>query len=73
MSELLFEGYQAPSVSYSIDSLSSFYRSGQKDGLVISTSTVGTHVIPVLDNKAHLNSAKRSVRSIPDVPALRAD
>lgn len=59
MSELLFEGYRAPSVSYSIDSLSSFYQSGQQDGLVISSSTVSTHVIPVLNGKGILGNAKR--------------
>lgn len=59
MSELLFEGYQVPAVSYAIDSLSSFYYSGAKDGLVISSSTVSTHVIPVLNGKGILSNAKR--------------
>lgn len=59
MSELLFEGYQVPAVSYAVDSLSSFYYSGAKDGLVISSSTVSTHVIPVLNGKGILSNAKR--------------
>lgn len=59
MSELLFEGYRVPSVNYMVDSLASFYQSGQKDGLVVSSSTVSTHVIPVLNGKAALGSAKR--------------
>ena len=59
MSELLFEGYRVPSVNYMIDSLASFHQSGQRDGLAVSSSTVSTHVIPILDGKAALGSAKR--------------
>ena len=64
MSELLFEGYRVPSVSYAIDSLASFYQSGQHDGLVISSSTVSTHIIPVLGGKAYLGSSKRSAYAL---------
>lgn len=64
MSELLFEGYRVPSVSYAVDSLASFYQSDQKDGLIISSSTMSTHIIPVLDGKGVLGSAKRCVLRI---------
>lgn len=59
MSELLFEGYRVPSVSYAVDSLASFYQSGQQDGLIVSSSTMATHIIPVLSGKGILGSAKR--------------
>ena len=63
MSELLFEGYSAPSVAYSIDSLMSLYANSPTppttDALVISSSTASTHVIPVLHGKAVMTSAKK--------------
>ncbi|BGP57001.1 hypothetical protein JCM8202_004564 [Rhodotorula sphaerocarpa] len=63
MSELLFEGYSAPSVSYSIDSLMSLYATSpdptSADALVISSSTASTHVIPVLGGQAIMTSAKK--------------
>lgn len=63
MSELLFEGYSAPSVSYSIDSLMSLYANSPNpstaDALVISSATASTHVIPVLAGKAVMTSAKK--------------
>lgn len=67
MSELLFEGYSAPSVSYSIDSLMSLYATSpdptSADALVISSSTASTHVIPVLGGQAIMTSAKKYVRA----------
>ncbi|GAA5859405.1 hypothetical protein JCM1840_004599 [Sporobolomyces johnsonii] len=63
MTELLFESYGAPSVAYGIDSLFSFYNNSPNpataDGLVISSSTANTHVIPVLNGRGILTSAKK--------------
>ncbi|SGY61894.1 BQ5605_C007g04619 [Microbotryum silenes-dioicae] len=61
MSELLFEGYNTPSVAYGIDSLFAFHQSPSttQDGLVISSSTSSTHVIPVLGGKAITSAAKK--------------
>ncbi|KAI5479257.1 actin-related protein 5 [Pseudohyphozyma bogoriensis] len=61
MSELLFEGYGVPSVAYGIDSLFSYYANSPspKDGLVISSSTASSHVIPVLGGKGILSAAKK--------------
>ncbi|SCV71534.1 BQ2448_3122 [Microbotryum intermedium] len=61
MSELLFEGYNAPSVAYGVDSLFAFHQapSTSQDGLVISSSTSSTHVIPVLGGKGYTSAAKR--------------
>jgi actin-related protein 5 len=59
MSELLFECYSAPSVVYAVDSLAAFHTSGQQDGLVVSSSTAATHIIPVLDGRGILANTKR--------------
>ncbi|KAM0754182.1 putative chromatin remodeling complex subunit Arp5 [Meredithblackwellia eburnea MCA 4105] len=64
--ELLFECYGAPSVAFGIDSLFSFHHANNSnpvphgaDGLVISSSTANTHVIPVLGGKGILSNAKK--------------
>jgi actin-related protein 5 len=62
MSELLFESYQVPSVTYGIDSLFSLYANGpekSKDGIVVSAGHHYTHMIPVSQGKVHLEHAKR--------------
>lgn len=63
MSEILFEGYSAPSVSYSVDSLMSLYANSPNpasaDALIISSSTASTHVIPVLNGQAVMTNAKK--------------
>ncbi|KAF9580555.1 Nuclear actin-protein involved in chromatin remodeling, partial [Lunasporangiospora selenospora] len=62
MSELLFESYQVPSVTYGIDSLFSLYANGperSKDGIVVSAGHHFSHVIPVSGGKVHLEHAKR--------------
>lgn len=62
MSELLFEGYNVPSITYGVDSLYSFYENAPNpisDGLIISSATASTHVIPVLNGQGILASAKR--------------
>ena len=59
MSELLFECYGAPSVTYSIDSLLSYRYNGGKTGLVVSSAHSTTHIIPVLDCKPMMASVSR--------------
>ncbi|KAF9964477.1 Nuclear actin-protein involved in chromatin remodeling [Mortierella alpina] len=62
MSELLFESYQIPSVTYGIDSLFSLYANGpdrSKDGVVMSLGHHFSHVIPVSRGKVHTEHAKR--------------
>ncbi|BGP26386.1 actin-related protein 5 [Rhodotorula toruloides] len=63
MTELLFESYSAPAVSYGVDSLLSLYANSPNppttDALVISSSTASTHVIPVLGGRGILTSAKK--------------
>jgi actin-related protein 5 len=62
MSELLFETYSAPSVSYGIDALFSFRQnvnSSNSTGLVISAGNHATHVIPVIQGRGILSQAKR--------------
>ncbi|KAF9430369.1 Nuclear actin-protein involved in chromatin remodeling [Podila epigama] len=62
MSELLFEAYQVPSVTYGVDSFFSMYANGPEtstDGIVVSAGHHFTHVIPILDGKVHTQHAKR--------------
>ena len=62
MSELLFETYSAPSVSYGIDALFSFRQNvnaSNSTGLVISAGNHATHVIPVVQGRGILSQAKR--------------
>ncbi|KAI8581791.1 hypothetical protein K450DRAFT_231201 [Umbelopsis ramanniana AG] len=62
MTELLFECYSVPSVSYGIDSLFSFYANQDKkngDGIVISAGHTATHIIPVIGGKGALDRTKR--------------
>ncbi|EON64616.1 hypothetical protein W97_03849 [Coniosporium apollinis CBS 100218] len=59
MSEILFELYGAPSVAYGIDSLFSYSYNGGRNGLVISSSYMSTHVIPVAERKPMLSHATR--------------
>ncbi|KAJ7051209.1 actin-like protein Arp5p [Mycena amicta] len=60
-SELLFEQYRAPSVTYCVDSIMSFFHNHglNKDGLVLSFNNASTSVIPVLAGKGILSHAKR--------------
>lgn len=69
MSEMLFETYHAPSVAYGIDSLFSYYQNGGREGIVIGSGNLATHVIPVLGGSGELQSAKRlslGGASVPD-------
>ncbi|XP_068148676.1 actin-related protein 5 [Drosophila tropicalis] len=65
MSELLFECYEVPGVSYGIDALYSWehYQQQQpkrgRDGLIISFGYSTTHVIPVLDGQLQLEHVRR--------------
>jgi actin-related protein 5 len=62
MSELLFETYSAPSVSYGIDALFSYRQNvntSNSTGLVISCGNHATHVIPVMQGRGILSQAKR--------------
>ena len=65
-SELMFEQYSVPGLTYCIDSVMSFYHNQPEprspflsDGLVISFNTASTSVLPVLGGKAILSHAKR--------------
>ncbi|CAI4210583.1 unnamed protein product [Parascedosporium putredinis] len=59
MTEIIFECYGAPSLTYGIDSLFSYNYNGGKTGLVVSSSYTSTHVIPVYNSKAMLAQATR--------------
>lgn len=59
MNEILFECYNAPSVTYGIDSLFAYRYNKGTDGLVVSSSHTSTHVIPVLNSKPLLNNCTR--------------
>lgn len=60
MSELLFECYDVPSVSYGIDSLFGFqHNQVGGSGLVISFGYNTIHVIPILDGKVMTDKTRR--------------
>jgi actin-related protein 5 len=62
MSELLFETYSAPAVSYGIDALFSYRQNASNNkssGLVVSSGNHATHVIPVIEGRGILSQAKR--------------
>ncbi|KAI8324143.1 actin-like ATPase domain-containing protein [Martensiomyces pterosporus] len=62
MSELLFEGYNVPSVTYGVDSVWSYYKNTgtlNKDSLVIGSGNVASHVIPIYDARAQTSHCKR--------------
>ncbi|KAM7206870.1 actin-like protein arp5 [Naviculisporaceae sp. PSN 640] len=54
MTEILFECYGAPGVTYGIDSLFSYRHNKGNTGLVVSSSYSSTHLIPVYNSKAML-------------------
>lgn len=60
-SEILFELYQPPSVTYGIDSLFAFNTQQKKDGLAINMGNTSTTLIPVLNGRGDLSRAKRYV------------
>ncbi|XP_003220642.1 actin-related protein 5 [Anolis carolinensis] len=63
MSELLFECYQVPKVSYGVDSLYSFYHNKRQgwpcSGLIISSGYQCTHILPILDGRLDARNCKR--------------
>jgi actin-related protein 5 len=70
MSELMFECYQVPSVCYGVDALFSYYYNNAQsnnvvpNGLVISSSYMYTHILPVVNNKLMAQSVKRYHHSL---------
>ena len=68
VSELLFECYHIPAVSYCVDSLLAFYyntmelnqcKTVARTGIIIDASHQTTHVIPVIDSQIQLPMSKR--------------
>ena len=58
-SEILFELYNCPSVSYGLDSLFAFSLHNHQDGLAISMGHNATTIVLVADGKGILSRAKR--------------
>ncbi|KPI38519.1 Actin-like protein arp5 [Cyphellophora attinorum] len=59
LNEMMFECYQAPSVTMGIDSLFSYRYNKGNSGIIVSSSHTSTHIIPVLDKKPILQSCAR--------------
>lgn len=60
MSELLFEGYGVPGVSYGIDSLFSLYRNDIGDtALIVNCGYHSIHIIPVIRGRVYEEYARR--------------
>ncbi|XP_047992395.1 actin-related protein 5 [Leguminivora glycinivorella] len=60
MSELLFEGYGVPAVSYGVDSLFSMYRNDIGDtALIVNCGYHTIHIIPVIRGKVIEEHARR--------------
>ncbi|KAL1922867.1 uncharacterized protein VTP21DRAFT_9243 [Calcarisporiella thermophila] len=62
VTELLFEGYNVPSITYGVDALFSYYYNWShcnNEGFIISSGHNSTHVIPFLDGKAVFPLTKR--------------
>ncbi|KAJ1810850.1 Nuclear actin-protein involved in chromatin remodeling, partial [Coemansia sp. RSA 2598] len=62
MSELLFECYNVPSVTYGIDSVWSYYKntgSFSTDSLIVASGNTASHVIPIFDARARMDYCKR--------------
>ncbi|XP_053673909.1 actin-related protein 5 [Anopheles nili] len=60
MSELLFECYDIPGLSYGVDCLFSLYSNQRaKNGLVIATGYHTTHVVPVMDGHIVVDKIRR--------------
>ncbi|CDZ96567.1 Actin-related protein-Arp5p [Phaffia rhodozyma] len=59
MSELLFEAYGAPAVTYGIDSLFAFSRTGKKDGIALGMGHTSTSVVPVVNGRGLVGSARK--------------
>ena len=65
MNELLFEGYQAPKVTYGIDSLFSYYKSQpdfaqqKRTALVISLGFHSVHFLPIIKGQLDADNGRR--------------
>lgn len=60
MSELLFEGYGVPAVSYGVDSLFSMYRNGIGDtALIVNCGYHTIHIIPVIRGQVIAEHGRR--------------
>lgn len=59
MNEMMFECYQAPSVTVGVDSLFSYRYNKGTSGMIVSSSHTSTHIIPVLDQKPLFQSCAR--------------
>lgn len=62
MSELLFECYAVPGISYGVDSLFSYHISQthpQPSALIVSLGYQTCHVIPILENKTIFENTRR--------------
>lgn len=71
MTELLFEGYQIPSLTYGVDSLFSFYENNggsmATDGLVFSSGHHTTQIIPIFGGRGRLDLASRYFDNLPSL------
>ena len=69
MSELLFEAYAVPAVSYGVDSLFSAYCHFSsrglptRDALVVSSGFQSTHVLPLVDGMFDAKHCKRYIHT----------
>ncbi|KAJ2376539.1 Nuclear actin-protein involved in chromatin remodeling [Coemansia sp. RSA 2607] len=62
MSELMFECYNVPSVTYGIDSAWSYYKntgSFSTDGLVVGSGNSTSHIMPIYDARMHTEQCRR--------------
>lgn len=59
MTEIVFECYGAPSLTYGIDSLFSYRHNKGNTGLVVSSAYSSTHLIPVYNQKPMMAQAIR--------------
>ena len=65
MNELLFEGYQAPKVTYGIDSLFSYYKSQpdfahtKKTAMIISLGFHSVHFLPIINGQLDSDNGRR--------------
>lgn len=64
MLELMFECYDVPSVVFVPDCLAAFAfnRSAKRcssDSVIVCSGHAATHVVPIIDNEAHLTYAQR--------------
>ena len=65
VSEMLFECYRVPAVSYAVDSLLSFYYNAYMNekkpttGLIIHSSNSSTHIVPVIEQQWQQPLTKR--------------